>query len=361
MDEQEIVRLFLKEGFQISNNALPLVLENPEKILSELKKLKPRPFVISEKHIKCLQEKTKKKAPTIKIIKEYKYNKKPIRVEDYVEHFLSRYVKIKEILSKRMETEKLISINKTAQMTAFSIMGVVREKTENNILIEDSTGELYVFFNDDLKEKLNEIFLDDVIGVVVKKLKDKYYAKKILFPDIPANREINKSEEELILAIVSYPDELDETKYKNLISILTTQNISSSIIFLNTLNDKILNDLSPFNPINMTPQSNPTLLQIENIKTLLIPKDFFGTLTFPDSENILSSILKRRHIFTTFCLQAHIGCDDFVLEEIPDIMISNFKNTKNKNYKGTTIINNSDPSKFFLINLKTREVFEKKI
>ena len=38
MNEEEIVKLFLKNGFQVSKNALSLILENPEQILSELKK-----------------------------------------------------------------------------------------------------------------------------------------------------------------------------------------------------------------------------------------------------------------------------------------------------------------------------------
>ncbi|MDI6825928.1 MAG: hypothetical protein QMD36_01890 [Candidatus Aenigmarchaeota archaeon] len=359
MNEEEIIRAFLKNGFQISKNALPLVLENPEKILLELKKLKPRPFIISEQHVKNVQNKIKIKKPSIKIIKEYKHSKKSIRVDDYVEHFLSRYEKIKDILSKRMDAEKLISINKTGQMSMFSIMGVVREKTGNNILIEDPTGELHVFFNDDLKEKLDEISLDDVVGITVKKIKDKHYAKKLVYPDVLTSREIKKTEEEIILAVVFNPDELDSTKYGNLISTLSTTNTSSSIVFLNIVDDKIVGDLSPFNPINITSESNPILLQIDNIKTLVIPKNFFRTLTFHVSPDTLISILKRRHIITTFCPQIHVGCDDFVLSEVPDIVISNLEGTTNKNYKGTTIIANSDPNKLFLINLKTREVIEK--
>jgi hypothetical protein len=86
-------------------------------------------------------------------------------------------------------------------------------------------------------------------------------------------------------------------------------------------------------------------------------RSFFSTLTF-GAEDIPISILKRRHIFSAFYPEIHVGSDDFVLSEIPDIFVSNF-GTVNKNYKGTTIIFNSDSSRLFLIDLKTREVKEK--
>lgn len=361
MNEEEVVRLFLQNGFQISRNALPLVLENPEQILSELKKMKPRPFIISEQHLKNIQKTVKIKPVEIKRIKEYKQYKKPVSVKDYVNHFISRYEELKKIISKKMTDEKLTSINKIAtQTTTFSIIGVVREKGNSNILIEDPTGEVYVFF-DDLKEKLDEITLDDVIGVVIKKLKEKYYAKNVIFPDVSSNREINKTEENMILAVVSNPSNLDGSKYNNLISTLSSIENLSSVIFLdNNVNEKLTNDFSGFNPI--TTNATPSLFQIENIQILLLPKKFFETLTFDfKTSDPITPILKKRHVASSFILNTHTSHDEFVLTEVPDIIISNFDENINKNYKGTTIISNSNPTKTFLINLKTREVIEKSL
>jgi DNA polymerase II small subunit/DNA polymerase delta subunit B len=361
MNEEEVVRLFLRNGFQISKSALPLALEDPEQILFELKKMKPRPFIISEQHIKNIQKTPKIKPVEIKIIKEYKQEKRSASVKDYADHFLSRYEKIKNIISKKMEGERLISINKIATQTMmFSIIGVVSENN-NNILIEDPTGEVYVFFEDNLKEKLSEINLDDVIGLTVKKNKDKYYAKTVVFPDISSNREIGKTENNMILAVVSNPSTLNDTKYKNLISTLSsTENLSSVVFFDEIKNEKLTNDFSAFNPI--TPETNPSLFQINNIKILVLPKKFFETLTFGlKTSDPITPILKKRHLFTQFSPKTHIGPDDMVLTEPPDIIISNLDETTNKNYKGTTIISNSNPNKIFLINLRTREVIEKTI
>jgi DNA polymerase II small subunit/DNA polymerase delta subunit B len=362
MNEEEVVKLFLKNGFQISKNALPLILENPEQILSELKKIKPRPFIISEQHVKNIQKPVKIKPAEIKIIKEYKQEQKPLSVKDYVDHFLSRYEELKKIISKKMETERLISINKIATQTMMcSIIGIVREKNKSNILVEDPTGEVYVFFDDSLKEKLDEISLDDVIGVTIKKIKDKYYAKTLTFPDISSKREISKAENDMILAVVSTPPNIDDIKYKNLISILSsTENLSSVIFFDETTNEKITNDLSKFSII--TPKTNPSLIQIDNIKILLLPRSFFETLTFDShTSDTITQIMKRRHLSPPFIPNSLIEHDDYILTEIPDLVISNLNETINKNYKGTTILSNSDPHKIFLINLKTREVVEKTI
>jgi DNA polymerase II small subunit/DNA polymerase delta subunit B len=362
MNEEEVVRLFLQNGFQISRNALPLVLENPENILSELKRMKPRPFIISEQHIRNIQKPVKIKPVEIKIIKEYTQEKRPVFVKDYVDHFLSRYEELKKIISKKMGDERLISINKIATQTMmFSVIGVVREKSRNNILVEDSTGEVYVFFEDNLKEKLEEIILDDVIGLTVKKIKEKYYAKTVVFPDIPPSREINKTEKEMILTVVWNPSKLDDKKYNDLISTLSsTENLSSLVFFDESKNEKITHDFSKFNPI--IPRANPSLFQIDVIKILFLPKNFFETLTFDfKTSNQITLMLKKRHLSSTFLPKIHVGHDDFVLTEIPDIIISNLYETTNKNYKGTTIVSNSNPNKIFLINLKTREVTEKTI
>ena len=56
MNEKEIINLFLKNGFQISHNTLELIKKKPDFLLSEVKKLKPRPFIITEKHIKKILE-----------------------------------------------------------------------------------------------------------------------------------------------------------------------------------------------------------------------------------------------------------------------------------------------------------------
>jgi DNA polymerase II small subunit/DNA polymerase delta subunit B len=165
----------------------------------------------------------------------------------------------------------------------------------------------------------------------------------------------------MVLAVVSNPSDLDDSKYNNLISTLSSTEDLSSIVFLDdSTTGKTTHDFSKFNPV--TTKATPSLFQIENIQILLLPKKFLETLTFDfKTSDPITSMLKKRHLTSSFILNTHTSHDEFVLTEVPDIIISNSGETMNKNYKGTTIISNSNPAKIFLINSRTREVTEKNL
>ena len=354
MNEEEVIRLFIKNGYQLSKTALPLVLSNPEQVISELAKIKPRPFFVTEKHIKGLSLKNTEIKP--KILREYETIKKEIRIEDYVNFLVVSYEKIKSMLLKKMNKEKIISINKiSSKSNIFSLIGVVREKGDNNIIIEDPSGEICILFDDELREKFTELNLDDVIGINCKKIKEKIYAKKLYYPDIASSREINKTLKETKIAVLSTALSL---KNEELISYVSqTPNLSTAFVFVDQ-DEQTINKVSNFNIVKIYENSVPKLIQIDNIKTLLLPIEFPGfSRHSANTIDFIISILKRRHI--TLDPVSNISDKDFVLDEIPDIIISNLKESGYKNYKGTTIVSNSDPSKVFLIDLKNREIEEK--
>jgi len=357
--EEELVRLFLRNGYQISKSALPLVLSSPEEIISGVEKLKPRPFIITEKHVKKILGERKKPNPQIKILKEYIPLKKPMKIKDYVKHLHSRYDKIRVMLSKRMDKEKLISINKISQQKTFSIIGIVRERGGSNLLLEDPSGEVHVYFDGLMKKTLEKTCLDDVIGVRCKKIKDKIFARNAIYPDILSSREISKTEDEVEVMVISNPSGLDTQKYQKLLNTVSgVKNLSTIFLFNDMINGKLLEDFSKFNTVNISQNSNPTLFQINDVEILTLPRYFFKKLPDKNSINFMISIMKRRSLFTTFSQEIYFGEDGFILEKTPDIVISNLDESGYKNYKGTTIISNSDPSKVFLVNLKTREVKE---
>jgi len=355
MNEEDVIKLFLKNGYQLSKRALPLVLSRPEQVIIELGKLTPRPLFVTEEHIQNILKDKMKLKP--KIIKEYKKTKEKMKIEDYVNCLSSYYEKIRTIILKRMNKEKLISINKIHPQTSnFSIIGIVRERGDNNIILEDPSGELTVLFENELKQKLVDIRLDDIIGLDCKKTKEKVYAKNVYYPDILSSREINKTETEIKIAILSNLSSLKKEKFQKLITLLT-QEEKLSLLFVFS-SEETIDSLLKFNPINIPQNAIPQLIEINNIKTLILPKGFFDSsnkITTP--MDFLVSILKRRNMLPSFNLLLSSEC--FVLDEIPDIIISNFNQSVFKNYKGTTIISNSDPSTIYLVNLKTREIEEK--
>jgi hypothetical protein len=299
----------------------------------------------------------------IKIIKEYASDKNPIRVDDYVEKLSSRYEKIKLLLLKQMTPKKLLSINKIGTKTAdFSIIGLVREKNEDSVLVEDPTGEINLLIDEKMKEESTNVLLDDVVGVQCKKVKEKYYAEKIYYPDILSSRKISRTNDEIKIAIFQMSSYLTESKYKKLADYLSTVgSLSALFIFSQSGNNTQNNTLSKFNLIQISHDSTPKLFQLNEIKILTIPKPFFEEITTTASTpEVFLSILKRRELFVPTSTNPHAR-KDFVLNEVPDIIISNLDGSFHQNYKGTTIISTSDSQKIFMINLKTREVYETSI
>jgi len=358
MNEEDIVGAFLENGFQISRGALRMISEDPRAIIFELKKINPRPFIITEQHIKKVLENISNKQISIKIIRKYTISQTPVHISDYIKTLSSRYEKIKSLLLKQMAPKKLMSINKiTPRTTPFSIIGVIRKKNDNSVLIEDLTGEMTLYFDETTIGELENMLLDDVVGIQCEKIKEKYYVKKLFYPDILSSREINKTEDEMEIAIASIPKKVSSTNQKNFINHLSTSNPLSLFLFSN-FSVPPLCASSRLKIIQITPNDPPQLLQLGGIKILVIPKLFFGeALSQTSPLETFISILKRRELFPISSPVPH-AYENFVLDETPDIIISDFVESFYQNYKGTTIISNSNPQKIFFVNLKTREARE---
>jgi len=361
LGEKDVIQLFLKNKFQISKKALPLVMLEPEKILSNLKNLDPKPFIITKDHILGLGKETATGGSDTKTLVVYEFLEGPLEISDYVNFFSSRYEKTKNILLKHMLDDKIISINKiTKQTSSFSIIGIVRNKSNYNMLLEDPSGEVHIFFNESVPSISDKIFLDDVVGVRCKKIGEKIYVKKIFFPDILSSRRVNKTKQEIKIILIFNPCKLYPEKYKKIFEFLNSETTPPFIfVFADEKNKKTFEDFSRFKSVFIHPKSPPTLFGLSNIKILSLTNDFFkfgqdrgGTFDF------LLSFLKRRTI-PLECDLMRIGKGGFVLEQVPNIIISNFNETGQMNYKGTTLVSNSSPEKIFIINLKNREVSKK--
>ena len=343
MERQEIVKMFLKNGFQLSENTLPIIEKKPEEFLTQIRKIKPRPFIVTKKHLEKVNETTTRdKCPKIKLIKKYSFEKKELRADDYTKHFGEIYEKIKDILLKNTRLTKLVSVNKITYKTSeFSLIVLVREKGMNSLLTEDPTGETHVFFIEDMKKEFDDVGIDNIIGLICKKKEDKIYAKKVIYPGIPITRKINKTEKEIKLFYLYKPSLLDEKDQEKLIGILRQTKKTYPIFVYGKWEDKEV--VKEFNNIFLFSEKN-YLLEIEEVKILV--------LTGPnDSENVLN----RRLVKGDGLLNI------FPVEEIPDIILTSEERFYSKNYKGTTIVSNNDKNKYFVLNLKTREVEEKRI
>ncbi|NCS71550.1 MAG: hypothetical protein GW780_05330, partial [Candidatus Aenigmarchaeota archaeon] len=221
MEKQEIVKLFLSHGFQLSESALSLVEENPEKTLSFIQKINPRPFIITKDHLKDVYEEKEEKQTKVKLVKKFIFQKKDIRVEDYSRYFRNIYDKVKEFLLKNPKLTGLISINKiTSNTKDFSLIVLVCDKGQRNLLVEDLTGETHVFFNEKNEKIFDEIDADDILGLVCTKEGENIYAKDLLYPDISITREVNKTKKEIRIFYIYKPSLLCEADFNKLSGIL---------------------------------------------------------------------------------------------------------------------------------------------
>lgn len=372
--KEEIVKIFLKNNLHLDNEGLEFFIKNPEKIgifLQLIKKVDKKPFVITKEFIKQI---LKKPSLEIKIIKKFIQPKGTFSITDLTNIFNQRYNFLSKILQKRIELINLISINKiTKRMKKFSIIGIIRKKDEENKLIEveDPTGNITLHI------KQNSLLLDTVLGFVCERKEDKFIVERIVFPDIPLRKEINKTSEDVYCLFVSdfhlnsnqnflekffeKVDELDNpiifflgdisSKTKDFKKI--KKRLSCPLFFIKgELEKNVKAENIQFH--------NTLLIQIENVKIFITHGDIFSPYLqlYKTPENTILQLLKLRNFnpifsFTNFS-------NTYLIDIIPDIIaVGHFHKPIFKNYKGVTILLNGSPLTkpiYWLINLRTREI-----
>jgi len=140
-------------------------------------------------------------------------NKKK-EVTHFVQYFRLRYNALKTILLTREELRDAISIgrlNPQAGREEISLIGMVQEKrkTKNGsyiIALEDLTGVVKLIINKenkDLFSLIEDVVLDDIIGVKGIFNGDVVYPRNIFFPDIPLSNNTKKSPDDVVAAFIS--------------------------------------------------------------------------------------------------------------------------------------------------------------
>lgn len=135
-------------------------------------------------------------------------------VLDFVQFFNARYSTIEKILRNRHELKNILSISRVLSKKDrdnISLIGLVKDKevTKNkNIIltIEDPTGAIKVLINKnkpELHEQSKDIVLDEVIGVNGVNGQNIVFANNILWPDIPSDRPVKKSPDEVYALFLS--------------------------------------------------------------------------------------------------------------------------------------------------------------
>ncbi len=158
----------------------------------------PSPEMTSEHHYRIFYADTKPE--------------RALSVRDFTDHFRNRYQQIQRFLMVRQELSYgLISINKlSGQRSRASIIGIVSEKrvTKNkNIIlsVEDLTGSVRCLARREIGEvfaKVEELQLDDVIGIKASGNRDMLFVHDVVFPDASL-AEKTRFEEDICIAFLS--------------------------------------------------------------------------------------------------------------------------------------------------------------
>ena len=150
----------------------------------------------------------------VKVLTSYTKEPKKRNVEDFTQHFFSRYNLIEKILKNRQDLKNVASINRIQakkDRESIAVIGLVNDKhtTKNNniiLVLEDKTGYIKVLVNknkQELYDLAKEIVLDEVIGVTGVNGKNIIFVNNIILPDIPNTNEAKKSKDEVYTLFLS--------------------------------------------------------------------------------------------------------------------------------------------------------------
>lgn len=218
--KREIVDICLKNGILINADLLKkldeqkisevfdiLKTEKPEQWETSLAGFKEPIFEREPSNTPKLEAEAKKPQDKVKIVHSYKDEPKKREPQDFADYLNARYKSLEKILKQRQELKNLMSINKILNKKyneEISIIGIVNDKqfTKNGnlmFILEDLTGMKKVIVNKNKPSLFNEskdIVLDEVVGVVGVNIDSVVFANQILWPDVPTNKELKKSDEE---------------------------------------------------------------------------------------------------------------------------------------------------------------------
>jgi len=382
MEKQDIVKLFLERGLQVDPQTLEYLYNNQDSINFLIDKLAEKGInIITSDVIRSLL------SEDVTILKEFKEKPRKISVEDIVEMLRKRYEKISQILSRRFELINPISIGKVSRkLKNFSIICLVRDKNseKHSLVVEDGTGEIEVFF-DERSEDFKLIVPDEVIGLVCESVDNTVFVKKVVYPDIPFKKDINKAGEDVYCLFLSNfcldSDNFNKRYFQNFLSWLEKQKSKKLLTFIlggisskeGDIGELVKNlpDRSVYLLKSEKDASHerfnfedPVLVKVKGLAMLLshgnILQKYSRIFEMPVEQTCVA-MLKKRHLNPTVELGRTFD-DVYFLEIVPDIIACGSSDQPSfLNYKTTTIIscgNFVDKPVFWMVNLRTREIFK---
>ncbi|MDP3918445.1 MAG: metallophosphoesterase [Nanoarchaeota archaeon] len=151
--------------------------------------------------------------PVVEVISSYQDNPKKREVKDFVLFMKSRYKQIKKILLQRIELQSALSISKAlgrAVKEPVSVIGIINsiDQTKNGhyiLELEDPTGFIKILISNTKEELIplmEQIVLDEIIGISGSMGENIIFVNELYFPDMPL-KEYKKSKDDVSVAFIS--------------------------------------------------------------------------------------------------------------------------------------------------------------
>jgi len=361
---RRIVEFFIQKGKLITPEVLKFLLStrNHERIMQELSEREK--FVIEESDLVLFETKKDK----IKILLNITERPSGVSIEDFVKFYRDKYERIKNIITRRFDY-RFISLDKIPNNETSYIIVMVhdvkKERDKTILTVEDLTKKEEIIFLNPVN-----VELDDVVIIACRKQGDVVYGERIEYPGIPL-RQPTKGYGKVCAISDLHLDEAPLGEFKKFIEKFSESEIKYLIVSgdigdcekfkeaVRELKDKTIFVIPgnkdckdyPALPLeidldNVVSLSNPSMIEINGIKFLLIHKFNIEML----EKRYLDAGGKARFVFRR---------DYLVLEEVPDIVVFGHTHAPNvMNYKSITLVNpGSLLSEFkpIVIDLSTRE------
>lgn len=270
--------------------------------------------------------------PKIKIIKKSPELKK-VHVSDIIKTYNKRFFFLREQIIKKMDEQNLVSINKISSGKN-SVVGMVSNIFNDKITLEDPTGEIEVVVNSEEK-----LVLDEVVGIIGRLNKGEIVAEKIIFPDIPLDRNIGRAKENTLCFFVNEISAASIKKFQKVSYLFLGKGSEMHVPGMHVIS--VGRKSMEGNPYRIKP---PTMLDVEGVRVMIVDGKKINPAQITD-------YLRRRHLLPTECLPG----DPYLLDTIPDIIFF-FDGGKFylENNRGITAIS-PDNKKGVLVDLKTRD------
>ncbi len=389
MDKNEILRAFLSAGYQISADAIAHFEQNPDRVKEFIElaagKLE-KPFVSME----TVNSVMGGISPKLRVVTTFHSGRKEATVGQISDRMNSRYQKISEILSKKIELANLISINRISQQNnKFSIIAMLKEVNpgDRSLVVEDPTGTTSVYISDEAVGDFHYLVEDEIVGLVCdNEESSENKVTRIVFPDIPLSTRIATTQQDFLCMFVSdvhmeedefqphalekFADYLKKIKQDVLVFVLgdvakDPERLDKfqkmfppnfSVMYLQGELEGVCKE-------NCLP--DPVIVDVGGVKIFLSHgKMFQGYMERlkVSPENMLLQMVKKRHLSPTFGENPRLDDEKLFLENVPDIfVIGHYHDPKTMNYKGTTLISLGSfvtQPIFWSVNLRTRETIK---